>query len=130
MPYTGLKDVRFGHIAAEEEAEALQSYFLETPEYEELVKDRRRLIVIGRKGSGKSAIYLSLRDSKDRRTIGLTLQDYPWEVHKRIKDTGAPKEHIYVNSWKYIIWVLLAKELIGYSRPSEYKLWDPLWWKR
>lgn len=60
----------------------------------------------------------------------LTLQDYPWEVHKRIRDTGAPAEQAYVSSWKYIIWVLLAKKLLSFDEPTRFKLYDPLFWKR
>ncbi len=127
--YKGLEHVQFGHIAAEEEERALRSYFLETPEYVDILQTPERILVIGRKGSGKSAVYLSLKDAGEGKIIGLTLQDYPWEIHKRIKDSGAPQEHIYVNSWKYTLWVLLAKEVIGYSRPSKFRLWDPVWWR-
>ena len=35
MSYQGLSAVEFGHIAAEEEADALEQYFLETKEYSE-----------------------------------------------------------------------------------------------
>jgi energy-coupling factor transporter ATP-binding protein EcfA2 len=134
MTYQRLSTVEFGHIAAEDEADALQRYFIETEEYSDVVYDKGKILVIGRKGSGKSAIYVAVRDylpKRDKRVIvdALTLQDYPWEVHKRVRDAGVPAEQAYVNSWKYIVWALLAKKLLGFSQPARYKFLDPLFWK-
>lgn len=135
MSYKGLDRVNFGHIAAEDEdVNLLTQYFVETEEYSEVVSDKKKILITGRKGSGKSAIYVALRDnlhsqSKKVEVEALTLQDYPWEIHKRVKDTGASKEHMYIHSWKYVILVLLAKKLVGYSQPAQYKLFDSFWWK-
>lgn len=59
----------------------------------------------------------------------LTLQDYPWEIHKQIKDAGVPIELSYVNSWKYVIWVLLAKKLLSFDEPARFKIVDSIFWK-
>jgi len=135
MTYQGLGEVEFGHIAAEDEADDLQRYFVETEEYTDVVTNRGKMLVIGRKGSGKSAIYVAVRDYLPKRDEGvvvdaLTLQDYPWEVHKRVRDTGVPAEQSYVNSWEYIIWVLLAKKLLSFGQPARYRLVDTLLWRR
>lgn len=120
MTYQGIKQVDFGHIAAEEEASSLQRYFIETEEYESVRSDSRKILVIGRKGSGKSAIYVALRElgEKNKNTVveALSLQNYPWQIHKRVRDAGVPNEQSYINSWKYIIWILLAKNILGYSQ--------------
>ncbi|MCA9926200.1 MAG: hypothetical protein KC421_27705 [Anaerolineales bacterium] len=34
-----------------------------------------------------------------------------------------------MNSWKYIIWVLLAKKILNYDEPSHFKFIDTLLWK-
>lgn len=60
----------------------------------------------------------------------LTLQDYPWELHKKVRDSGVPVEQTYVNSWKYVIWVLLAKKLLGFDEPSSFKSDVSRFWKR
>lgn len=60
----------------------------------------------------------------------LTLQDYPWQIHKQIRDKGVPSEQAYVNSWKYIIWVLLGRKLLGRDQPARYKVFDRLFWQR
>jgi len=59
----------------------------------------------------------------------LTLQEYPWEIHKRVRDTGLPAELAYVSSWKYIVWVLLAKKVLSFGEPARYRLVDPLFWR-
>jgi Cdc6-like AAA superfamily ATPase len=72
MPFQGVAKVNFGHIAAEEEVANLQRYFIETEEYEKVKADTHKILVTGRKGSGKSAIYLALRDylpQKDKKVV-------------------------------------------------------------
>ena len=59
----------------------------------------------------------------------LTLQEYPWEIHKRVRDAGLPAELAYVSSWKYIVWVLLAKKVLSFGEPARYRLVDPLFWR-
>lgn len=88
MQHGKLDKLNFGHIAAEEESDALRNYFLETREYNELVTDDKKFIVIGRKGSGKSAIYVNLRDTfskqEDAAVIALQLESYRWGIHRKI----------------------------------------------
>jgi hypothetical protein len=132
--FKGLNSVNFGNIAAENEKDHLIDYFLETNEYRKLINDSRNILVIGRKGSGKTAIYLALskylpKNVPDSMIEALTLEDYPWEIHKRIQDMGVPSEQSYINSWKYIIWTILAKKIVGYSEIGKYKLVDGNWWK-
>lgn len=127
--YEGLTKVAFGHIAAEEEAKQLQHYFIETDHYKKVVSDVGKMLVIGRKGSGKTAIYVALRDhlpQRDSKVVveALSLDNYPWEMHIRVQDAGVPVEQCYVNSWKYIIYVLLAKKLLNYGRSPENWSYD------
>jgi len=135
MSYQGIGKVSFGHIAAEDEANELEQYFLETEEYSSVVKDKSKILVVGRKGGGKSAIFVALKDYLPKHNPNveieaLNLQDYPWNIHKRIQDIGAPDEHAYINSWKYIVWVLLAKRLLAYSHLARYKFVDSTFWKQ
>ncbi|GAB4208722.1 MAG: hypothetical protein OHK0022_38660 [Roseiflexaceae bacterium] len=59
----------------------------------------------------------------------LTLQDYPWQVHKQVKDTGVPDELSYINSWKYVIWILLAKRILQFENIRFWKFFDTVWWR-
>jgi len=74
---------------------------------------------------------LSVLPYTDRGAVveALTLQEYPWEVHKRVGDAGFPAELAYVSSWKYVLWVLLAKKALSFDEPARYRLVDPVFWR-
>jgi hypothetical protein len=124
-----IEQVSFGHIAAEEEANELINYFVETQGYADLVEDPRKILVVGRKGSGKSAIYLALQDRFEGRAHGLNLNNYPWAVHKELRDESGADDYAYVNTWLYMVLIELAKRILQYSRPERYRLFDPMWWR-
>jgi hypothetical protein len=54
----------FGQRIAEDEADALKSYFVETEEWRKVVSGAVD-VVYGPKGSGKSALYALLRKNQD-----------------------------------------------------------------
>lgn len=58
---TKLQQLSFGASAAENEFRELKNYFVETSEYLRAARGEARIIT-GRKGSGKSAIFFSIRD--------------------------------------------------------------------
>jgi hypothetical protein len=68
----------FGADAAEDETEArLRSYFLETPTYREVTNpDRRLRVVVGSKGTGKSAIF-RIATFEDREARRLPIEVRP-----------------------------------------------------
>lgn len=128
-----LNRVDLGHIAAEQDD--LHRFFVETDEYQAIVNNTGNFLVIGRKGSGKTAIYFALKEQlpqKDKNAIveALTLHNYPWGKHKEIRESGLPDDLAYINSWKYVIWIVLAKRLLSYSEPKRPKLIDKPFWQR
>jgi hypothetical protein len=128
-----LEKVDLGHIAAEQDD--LQRFFMETEAYQAIVNDANNFLVIGRKGSGKTAIYFALKDQlpqKEKNVVveALTLHNYPWEKHKEIQESGLPNDLAYINSWKYVIWVVLAKKLLSYQEPKRLPLVDVPFWQR
>ena len=78
-----MKDLRaiasFGDIAAEDDA--VLDYFLTTDAVEE-IQSGRILLVLGRKGSGKTALVRHFT-GQNRRDHGspLSLRSYPWSAH-------------------------------------------------
>lgn len=61
LPLTLLDRIQCGQAAAEDEQDYLADYFLETEEFRRTLDGNANLI-IGRKGSGKTAICLQVRD--------------------------------------------------------------------
>jgi energy-coupling factor transporter ATP-binding protein EcfA2 len=119
-----LYEVDFGHVDAEADPNLI-NYFIETDSYHRIFKGEK-MYVVGRKGTGKSAIYLSIRGLRhDSVSIsGLSFDDYPWQTHKRIKDESKSQDFAYVNSWKYVILLELTKLLLKEFKDDDPKIKD------
>jgi hypothetical protein len=117
-----LQKVNFGHIDAEADHNLI-SYFLETDSYKRIITGEK-MYVIGRKGTGKSAIYLTMERIKNPGVMvsGLTFDDYPWQIHNKIKDDSKSLDFAHVNTWKYIILLELAKLIIQEERDESQEL--------
>jgi hypothetical protein len=103
----------FGGIDADAD-ELLRSCFQDHPAYLS-VKGFKRFLVLGRKGSGKTAIFKRIVTEKDPTVFafGHTFDDYPWHHHDLQAQIGVPEERRYIHSWKYLILMGLAKVLLN-----------------
>ena len=113
-----LDQVHCGDPAAENEAAQLVNYFLETEQFR-LTLAGELNIVLGRKGSGKTAIFLQARNKTraDRSNIVVDLQPEGYQLIK-LKEFvieklshGARKEFV-ASFWEYIIWLEIAYKLL------------------
>ena len=112
--------IRFSVVtaAAENEQDQLSSYFLETEEFKSALTGRTNL-VIGRKGSGKSAIFFQIRDrirvNKRNIVIDLTPEGYQLvklkEMVSKLTGAGVRKEFISA-FWQYVLWLEIAYKLL------------------
>jgi len=85
-------------------------------------KAHNKFLVLGRKGSGKTAIfrkYLSTR-GYDVFTFGHTFTDYPWHHHDKQAAIGVPEEQRYVHSWRYLILITTAKILLNQDQSQPW----------
>lgn len=80
---TLLQQLDFGASAAENEMRNLQSYYLKTDAFNKALRGEVQLVV-GRKGSGKSAIFLQIRD-KERSKSGNVVLDLKPDGYQLIK---------------------------------------------
>lgn len=71
----------------------------------------RRHLIVGKKGSGKTAIFKKIITTKsyDFFSYGHTFSDYPWHYHERQARIGIPDFDKYTHSWKYLILLSAAK---------------------
>ena len=103
----------FGRVDAESDL-GLADFFLETPAYRD-IEERRRLVVTGRKGTGKTAIYATLLHRAQHRwdnvfATGLDLTDYPWDLQDRAATTSeSPTAERHAVLWEFLILVQLAR---------------------
>jgi len=96
----------FGDVAAEDDP--VLDYFLTTDAVER-IQQNKAFLILGRKGSGKTALVKFFAES-NAETISrsLNLRGYPWNVHAARIDRGASEIEAYVASWRYLICFELA----------------------
>ncbi len=98
----------FGAIDADND-ELLQECFENHEAYLDIV-NLRRFLVVGRKGSGKTAIFKNLmKNSASHYSAGYTFADYPWQQHDQQARVGIPEADRYTHSWKYLVLLAAAK---------------------
>jgi hypothetical protein len=113
-----LERVDLGDVAAENEIRNLRSYFVGTAQFHDAKRGNARL-VIGRKGSGKSALFYAVRDSVGNRQSHLVLDMKP-EGHQfsRLRETVLSKltsgvqEHTLTAFWNYILLCEIAHKIL------------------
>lgn len=107
-----LRKIDLGKDEAEND-ENLKRYFLKTNTYKNALSGDKTIIV-GRKGSGKSAIFTLLNDEIDSQgnyVIKITPDQYSWSALKDYRESGILPEQAHTNAWKLtllssIIWTL------------------------
>lgn len=117
-----LQEVDLGDVAAENEIVGLRSYFVSTGPALQARRGHARLVV-GRKGSGKTAIFYDVRQRAGRGNDRLVLDLKP-EGHQfaRLKESVleriAPglREHTMVAFWNYILLCELARKALDKDR--------------
>lgn len=95
-----VRQVDFGRLDAETE-EHLLEYFVDTGVVARIASGARQYVV-GRKGSGKTALFRRL----DEKALGhpvfrMEFADYSWEAHKQLAEAGVTAESAYVASWRF-----------------------------
>lgn len=118
LPYMFLDSINCGDPAAENEQDQLKKYFLETDEFKQTFRGEANLI-LGRKGSGKSAIFLQVRDrirvNKRNLVVDLNPEGYQLikfkEVVAELNQHGIRKEFIAA-FWQYILWLEIAYKIL------------------
>ncbi len=110
-PSTFLEKLSLGSPAAENEYRTLHHYFVETHEYRRALRGEGR-IVVGRKGSGKTAIFWRVRDRKrenpqlvvlDLKPDGYQLRKFKDQVLSLLQE--GTKEHTISAFWEYLLYL-------------------------
>ena len=110
------RDLSFGAPAAERDT-PLASYFVESEAYK-AVESGKKYIVLGNRGSGKSAIFRVIAE-REKLSGGIVIQlspeDYSYEMLSstmRPESEGAwAKQGAYTAAWKYLLFIQIMKEL-------------------
>ena len=75
----------------------------------------KKHMIIGKKGSGKTAIFKKIITTKqpDFFAYGHTFTDYPWHFHAKQARIGIPDFDKYTHSWKYLMLLSAAKIVLN-----------------
>ena len=113
-----LQELDLGDVAAENEIRGLKEYFVPTGQSITARQGHARLVV-GRKGSGKSAIFYEIRSSEGRGVHDLVLDLRP-EGHQftRLREyvetqlSGGMREFALMGFWTYLLLTEIARKLL------------------
>lgn len=100
----------FGAIDAENDKNLLINFYKSDVIAQLLEGDKS--IVIGRKGTGKSAIYTYICDEYSQEAVKLVFKDYPWQLHDKFKNEMVSERERYVNSWEFLLYIEIAKRIL------------------
>jgi len=74
-------------------------------------------LFLGRKGSGKSALFRQLpqlsADAGGPAMLDITPDDYSWSALKSYREQGLGSEQAHTNAWTFTLAVELASHLIA-----------------
>jgi hypothetical protein len=121
-PTTFLGQLNLGASAAENELRVLGAYYLETDAYKRARQGDARM-VIGRKGSGKTAIFFQVRDRvrQEKKNVVLDLKPDGYQLLKfkesvlKLMNEGT-YQHTITAFWEYLILLELCHKLLDNDR--------------
>jgi hypothetical protein len=115
---TQLQSLQIGDPTAENEMTTLDSYFLATEQFSKALRGEANL-VIGRKGAGKTALFLQMRDKlrSDKRNVVLDLKPEGYQLLKLKEDilahlTQGASHHLVTAFWEYLILLEITYKLL------------------
>lgn len=119
---TILTGLSIGDPTAENEMTTLSDYYLFTDEYQRASRGEVNLVV-GRKGSGKTALFVQLRDSKRSKKPNIVVDLKPEgfqlvKLKERVLDflTAGAQEHLITAMWEYILLLEITYKVLEKDR--------------
>lgn len=117
-----LQGLDLGASSAENEMRALESYYLKTDQFLKSIRGEAHLVV-GRKGSGKSAIFLQVRDRERNNSQNIVLDLKP-DGYKLLKFKelilGFLQEgtfqHVIMAFWEYVLLLEICYKILEKDR--------------
>ncbi|WP_110455874.1 P-loop ATPase, Sll1717 family [Shewanella algidipiscicola] len=131
---TFLQSVDLGATSAENEMRTLESYYLKTDQFLKSLRGEAN-IVVGRKGAGKSAIFLQVRD-RERNKKGNIVLDLKPDGYKLIKfkeiilsflEEGT-FQHTIMAFWEYVLLLEICYKILEKDRDQhkhDHTLYEP-----
>lgn len=97
-----------GPVSAERDKN-LKYYFYDAGVSEEIISDPTRYLILGRKGAGKTAVFMHLRDKPSGLfhetdvVVPLSTDDFVWRGHQALADPNKGSGAQYRDSWRLVM---------------------------
>ena len=108
--------ITFGVPAAERDSDLIDC-FVDSESYRNLKFEKKR-ILLGNRGSGKSALFRKLAEEEENEgniVIQLSPEDYSYELLSKIlrkeSEGSWAKQGAYSAAWKYLIYITIMKKI-------------------
>ena len=126
-PKTFLARLHLGASSAENEMRDLGNYYLETDEYQRTLRGEVQ-IVAGRKGAGKTALFVQVRDKlrQNKQIVVLDLKPEGFQLVKfkelvlDLLEEGT-KEHTLTAFWEYLLLLETCQKLLEKDKTSHLR---------
>lgn len=84
------------------------------------INNYKKSLVLGRKGTGKTAIYKYLL-KKNINVANLTFSSYPWRIHDNFENKLLSEREAYKQSWLFFFYIELFKLICKNKNAYQYK---------
>lgn len=118
-----LQMISLGDPMAENEFQTLSEYYVQTDEYSRALRGEVNLVV-GRKGTGKTALFFQVRDRirRDRQNVVIDLKPEGYQLLKlkeQVLDllSEGAKSHLITAFWEYLLLLEICRKLLEKDRP-------------
>lgn len=118
-----LKNITIGRYEAEGEHEGLSKYFLDTGVSQRILgvnSVQGKYLVLGRKGAGKSALSLHLKNLLEKDNKNVIESDMDQRLYAVISNKSESLDGLTLDDiWKFVIYVKIAKKLLDDDKVSK-----------
>src|SRR6185369_10712226 len=131
VPGSLLQQISLGDPMAENEFQSLAEYYVQTDEYNRALRGEVNLVV-GRKGTGKTALFFQVRDRirRDKRNVVIDLKPEGYQLLKLKENVldllaeGA-KSHLITAFWEYLLLLEICRKVLEKDR-TKYRFDDSI----
>jgi len=117
-PGSALQRITLGDPMAENEFQTLGAYYVQTDEYNRALRGEVNLVV-GRKGTGKTALFFQVRDRvrRDKQNVVIDLKPEGYQLIKlkeQVLDllSEGAKGHLVTAFWEYLLLMEICRKVL------------------